>query len=152
MKESEDFQLRVYWEIRPEMTFHIDRALELAAKSGQKPPGHSRLKMASLIAYDRVGLFAGAALYANFDFIVIDSIWVDTVRQKQGIGKILIRKIEELTLEVNCNRVITSTLTFHGSIEFWLKMGFKEYARLDNSPRGGAIIYLEKSLANNEGK
>ena len=80
-----------------------------------------------------------------WNYLYIDIMWIDERYRKSGIGRRLIEKIEQLSIENGIYRSHLCTASFQ-SVGFYEKCGYKVFGRLDNMPEGETEYYLYKRL------
>ena len=75
----------------------------------------------------------------------IDYLWVRADLRRSGLGSRLLGAAEAEVTARGCDRIIVSSHTFQAP-DFYLKHGYIEYARTQDSPRGHADIHFVKDL------
>ena len=104
-------------------------------------------------SYDYFGIFvrsdAGATraglighIYAGWLFVNL--LWVHADLRRGGIGRFLLAEAEQRGLALGCHSVWLDTFSFQAP-EFYRKLGYREFARLDYPP-DHQRIFLKKPL------
>jgi ribosomal protein S18 acetylase RimI-like enzyme len=75
----------------------------------------------------------------------INSLWVDESIRRQGWGTKLVEKIEVEGAKRGCIISYTNTFPWQAP-QFYEKLGYKIYGKLDNFPKGESLIYFSKQL------
>jgi GNAT superfamily N-acetyltransferase len=105
--------------------------------------------------YDYFGLFvrddadairAGliGSLYGDWLFTAL--LWVDTELRRHRVGSGLIAEAEKRALAFGCHFAWVDTFSFQAP-EFYKKLGYAEFGRLDEYPPDHCRIFLKKRLA-----
>jgi len=89
----------------------------------------------------RAGLIASS--YAGWLFVNL--LWVHADLRRSGIGRGLMTEAEQRGREFGCHSVWLDTFSFQAP-EFYRKLGYREFARLDVPP-DHQRIFLRKQLA-----
>lgn len=111
------------------------------AKAGDH--GYSPLR---LFVRDENGTIVGgliADVYFGWTFVKI--LWVDERLRGHGLGAELMRRAEEAARELGCTGIWLDTFTFQAP-DFYRKLGFEEFGRLDEYPPGFSRHYFRKML------
>jgi GNAT superfamily N-acetyltransferase len=75
----------------------------------------------------------------------INSLWVEETLRGQGWGKKLMEAAENEGRLRGCTIIYTNTFTWQAP-EFYEKLGYKPYGKLDNFPPGSTLTYYYKKL------
>jgi len=75
----------------------------------------------------------------------IDILWIDESCRNKGLGTKLMRKIEEIACENNCNLIHVDTMSFQ-ALEFYKKLGYCVFGELSGYPNEFVRYYLKKEL------
>jgi GNAT superfamily N-acetyltransferase len=60
----------------------------------------------------------------------LEELVIDPIRQRQGIGRVLVRKAEQFAREQGCDKVeLESGLLRHGAHQFYKALGYQEVAK-----------------------
>jgi len=98
------------------------------------------------ICEDNKQVIAFAILVKINDQIILDSIAVDPLHQKKGIGNNFIKYIEQYLIEQKINKyqLYTNEKMFE-NIDWYQKIGFKIFKKV--TEKGFNRIYFEKQLS-----
>ena len=75
----------------------------------------------------------------------INSLWVDESIRKQGWGRKLMKAVEDEAIKRGCTVAYTNTFPWQAP-EFYKKLGYELYGRLDDLPKGSCLSYFCKKL------
>ncbi len=75
----------------------------------------------------------------------VNNLWVDENYRKLGLGKKLMNFVEKKAIKENCNGIQLDTFSFQAE-EFYIKLGFKEFGRINNYNNDFTRIYMHKDL------
>lgn len=75
----------------------------------------------------------------------INSLWVEESLRGQGFGSKLVELAEKEGKLRGCTISYTNTFTWQ-SPEFYKKLGYKEFGKIDNFPPGSTLSYFFKNL------
>jgi len=104
-------------------------------------------------SYDYFGIFvredgdaikAGLIGYIYAGWLFVNLLWVDADLRRGGIGRGLLAEAERRGLGLGCHSVWLDTFSFQAP-EFYRKLGYREFARLDYPP-DHQRIFLKKPL------
>jgi ribosomal protein S18 acetylase RimI-like enzyme len=133
-------EFEIYWTDKPmDKDFH-----EYRRQSGIQPPHQNESYI--FIKNNDDTLVGGSHLSFNYDFMVIESIWVSNDYKRQGLGIRLFNEIEEHAKKKACEHILLSTLSSMQALSFWEKVGFKIIGEVPDCPKGDMLIYLKKNL------
>ena len=79
------------------------------------------------------------------DWFYIKLLAVKPELQGQGFGRALVLRAEALARDKKCTGVWVNTYSFQAP-EFYTKLGFQEFGRLPNNPRGQDRVFLSKKF------
>lgn len=74
-----------------------------------------------------------------------DILWVSEEYRKSGLGTKLLREIEKIAVEENCNLIHLDTFDFQAK-DFYLKHGYEVFGVLEDCPENHCRYYLKKKL------
>ena len=101
----------------------------------------------SWIACDEHGeLVAALAGEIVWDWIYIDELWVAPDHRGHGLGRRLVAAAEALAKEQALQGVWLWTQSWEAE-DFYPKLGYSEFTRFENFPKGHTRIGYRKSLA-----
>ena len=80
-----------------------------------------------------------------WDYLYIDMMWIEEAHRGSGIGRELIRAVEELSMKHGVYRSHLCTASFQ-SLGFYEKCGYTVFGRLEEMPKGETEYYLHKRL------
>lgn len=75
----------------------------------------------------------------------IQTLWVDESLRNQGWGQKLLLAAETEAVKRGCTISYTNTFSWQAP-EFYLKLGYTQYGKLDGFPEGSCLSYLRKKL------
>lgn len=75
----------------------------------------------------------------------INSLWVDESLRNHGWGRKLMETVEEEGRKRGCTLAYTNTFTWQAP-EFYKKLGYTLYGKLENFPQGARLSYFCKDL------
>lgn len=99
-----------------------------------------------VFAYDtpeRQTLIGGVFGDLIWDWLHIDSLWVDEAYRGRGVGAALMRHAEEMARAQGIVNVHLETTGFQ-ALPFYRKLGFEVFGELPNKPAGWSWYYLKK--------
>jgi len=104
-------------------------------------------------SYDYFGIFlradagpirAGLIGHGYAGWLFVNLLWVHADLRRSGIGRGLLAEAEQRGLRLGCHSVWLDTFSFQAP-EFYRKLGYREFARLDYPP-DHQRIFLKKPL------
>ena len=90
----------------------------------------------------RGGVFGNCG---SFGWCYVDTLWVDEALRGQGYGAQLMNALESEAYSRSCTHVYLSTFSFQAG-EFYKKLGYTEFGRLNDFPPGHSRLFLRKEL------
>lgn len=93
----------------------------------------------------RKTVYGGVIATVLWNGLEINSLWVNESIRGQGWGTKLMAAAEAEGKARGCTVVYTNTFSWQAP-EFYLKLGYQPYGRLDNFPPGANLTYLYKRL------
>ena len=90
-------------------------------------------------------LIGGLIGYIDWGWLDIDVIWINEVYRGKGIGKHLVATAEQKARDKGIKRAKLCTFDFQ-ALEFYEKLGYIVYGKLDDYPEGHSFYYLRKNL------
>ena len=81
-----------------------------------------------------------------WDWIYIDELWVDEESRGTGLGKKLMQQAEEYAVSNNLRGLWLWTQSWQAA-DFYTQLGYEEFARFEDFPKGHSRIGFRKQLA-----
>jgi len=81
-----------------------------------------------------------------WNWLEIQYLFVEEEHRKSGYGRILIRELEKMAIERECDFIKLDTLSFQ-ALGFYLKEGYEIYGTIENAG-GHTHYYLKKDITN----
>ncbi|EED31847.1 histone acetyltransferase HPA2 [gamma proteobacterium NOR5-3] len=123
----------------------VTRGFEDYAVQQQAPP--YRARNLSWTADDEQTELAGALVGEIYwDWMFLDDLWVAPTHRGQGIGSRLVRAAENFAQEQALQGVWLWTQSWEAE-HFYPKLGYSEFTRFHDFPKGHTRIGYRKSLA-----
>jgi GNAT superfamily N-acetyltransferase len=113
----------------------------------QNPPQTSALL--HIFALDEHGALIGGITGRTHEipeWLEIATLWIDEDRQGQGLGREPMKLAEAEARQRGCVYARLATSQFQAP-DFYRKLGYSQYGRLDNCPRGETVYYFFKPLS-----
>ena len=112
-----------------------------------KSKGHPRKKeLFSIFLKDDSGKVLGGVMVSfEWNGMQIQTLWVDDAIRHQGWGSKLMKLVEEEAIKRGCTLAFTDTFTWQAP-EFYSKLGYFLYGKLENLPEGNSLSYYYKKL------
>jgi GNAT superfamily N-acetyltransferase len=108
-------------------------------------PPENRRELAVFVRDTEGQVVAGIAGDVRWEWAKVASIWVQPELQRRGLGSRLMAAFEDAAREEGCSFVRTSTYASQAR-DFYAKLGYREYATVDDYPPGDSKHYLVKAL------
>lgn len=93
------------------------------------------------LVYEGDEVVGGISGYVKRDWFYVDDLVVNPSVQSRGIGEQLIRHSEAYARTLS---VVGMHLKTFSASRFYEKMGFEEFGRLDDYPRGSSLVFYLK--------
>jgi len=84
-----------------------------------------------------------------WEWLRIEILAVDSALRGQGWGRKLVEAAETLAVDAGCRGAWVDTFTFH-SPEFYRRLGYSEFGRIDDYPRGQSRFFFSKQFHANQ--
>ena len=96
---------------------------------------------------DDAGRTAGGVTgnWSSFGWLYVNSLWVDERLRGQRFGTRLMELIEKAAIKHGCQYSYLNTMTYQAP-DFYRKLGYEEFARLENFPPGYSRLFFRKTL------
>ncbi len=109
--------------------------------------GHTRKSEKYFIFLkDEKGRVLGAVIVTFlWNGMEIDSLWVDETIRGKGWGRKLMEAVEKEGVKRGCTVAYTNTFPWQAP-EFYEKIGYSLYGKLEDFPKGSYLSYYSKKL------
>ena len=77
--------------------------------------------------------------------IFIDVLWIDEKHRKQGLGSLLLNKLEDVCRKNDYTMIHLDTFDFQAK-DFYMKNGYEIFGVLEDCPEGHNRYYMKKNL------
>ncbi|MBU1445809.1 GNAT family N-acetyltransferase [Patescibacteria group bacterium] len=122
----------------------IQEGLKEHNKKFTNPDNHEKL---SVLLKDDDGKVLGGLLGGTYwDWLHIDSLWLDESMRNQGYGQQLLQEAEKEAIKRGCKHVHLDSHDFQ-AVEFYKKNGYIIAGQLDDLPEGYTRYLMKKDLA-----
>jgi len=99
-----------------------------------------------IVARDHGGRIVGGLKgQADYAWLYIDWLWVEEDMRRRGLGRRLMEEAEAFADGRDCVGCFVQSATFQAP-EFYKRLGYREFGRLDDLLPGHAIVWLCKRL------
>jgi GNAT superfamily N-acetyltransferase len=99
-----------------------------------------------LVRDDSGEIRAGLDAYVYAGWLSVHNLWVAADLRRRGIGGGLMAEAESRARMLRCHSVRLDTFSFEAP-EFYRKLGYQEYARLDYPPDHQRIFFKKQLIA-----
>ena len=107
---------------------------------------HDGRRQSLILALRRDGAFVGGLTGQTFmGWLAVDGLWVAADQRRQGHATGLLARAEEEARARGATDCVLDTFSFQAP-DFYRKLGYREFARLDGFPAGHCRHYMTKSL------
>jgi GNAT superfamily N-acetyltransferase len=107
--------------------------------------GKSDYRPLTLTIRSRGKIVGGLAAETFWSWMFVSLLWVSDKHRGRGHGSALIRTAEAEARSRGVRNVYLDTFSFQAP-EFYEKLGYREFARLDEFPAGHRRFWLTKAL------
>jgi len=90
-------------------------------------------------------IVAGLAAHTAFGWMFIEVLWVSDGKRRKGLGRALMEKAEGEARKRGVQNAYLNTFSFQAR-PFYRKLGYKEFARLNDFPSGHSFHWMTKAL------
>ena len=90
-------------------------------------------------------LIGGAVGKINWNWLDVSLLWVANETRGSGLGSSLMRRLEEEAVTRGCSNAHLDTFSYQAK-PFYEKLGYSEFARLEDYPPGHVRFFLRKRL------
>lgn len=94
---------------------------------------------------DAGAVIGGIIGYSQSTWLYIDNFVLPDGARGRGLGRKILARAEAVGRERGCTNVYLTTLSWQAK-PFYVKQGYREFARLDDFPPGHARHYMTKEL------
>ncbi len=112
----------------------------------QSAPPYHKERLNWTVQNEQGELIAALTADLLWDWLYIDELWVDERCRGTGMGKQLMSQAEEYAKTRVLSGLWLWTQSWQAPV-FYQRLGFEEFARLEDFPKGHSRIGLRKSLA-----
>lgn len=108
--------------------------------------GYDDAQRVVLLVRDAHGEIAGGLLgYTFWDWLAIDTLWLDEAARGQGLGTRLLQAAEEEAIARGISRALVDTMDWQAP-EFYQRHGYELFGELDGFAGGHKRYYFRKQL------
>ncbi len=105
-------------------------------------PGFNQTAVFARIDNSVVG---GAVGLINWNWLYVSTLWVSPDQRNAGLGSRLLNELMQVGNRRGCIDVHLDTFTFQAP-GFYEKLGFEQFARLDNYPDGHSRCFYRRKI------
>lgn len=113
---------------------------------GRGAPDYAKERVKWLVADEREGLKAVLTAEIVWDWIYVDELWVAAELRGTGLGRQLMHLAEEFAENQGLQGIWLWTQTWQ-AVGFYSRLGYEEFTRFDDFPKGHARVGFRKLLA-----
>ncbi|WP_409293072.1 GNAT family N-acetyltransferase [Peribacillus sp. SCS-37] len=107
---------------------------------------HGRYRKVNLFVKDEEGgILGGILCEICWDWMEVKYLFIEDEKRKSGLGRRLLSEAEKVAAEKGCTYIKLDTLSFQ-AFDFYRKMGYQEYGRIENAGGKFSHHYLKKDL------
>lgn len=111
----------------------------------QNAPEYKKERVRWLAFDERKDVRAVLTADILWDWIYIDELWVSRKLRGQGLGRQLVQLAEEFALSQDLQGIWLWTQSWQGE-GFYKQLGYSQFTRFDNFPKGHSRIGFRKKL------
>jgi GNAT superfamily N-acetyltransferase len=116
----------------------------VAFNSGHAPP--EQWHRVGAFVRDADGAVVGGTIgETHWNWLFVSHLWVDDAIRGRGLGRDLMRAMEEAAVAAGCSSVHLDTHDFQ-ALPFYEHLGFEQFAVLDDYPTGHTRHFLRKGI------
>ena len=108
-------------------------------------PGQTFATFAIFVRDDAGAIRGGLLGYTYAGWLFVNLLWVGQELRRAGIGRALMTEAERRALALGCHSIWLDTFSFQAP-DFYRKLGYREFGRLDYPP-DHQRIFLQKQLS-----
>jgi ribosomal protein S18 acetylase RimI-like enzyme len=121
---------------------HIARKLD---DFNKEPLGEANYKPLTTTARDN-GRIVGGLVGATFHgWFYIEALWIDDAWRNRGLGRSLLQTAEAEARQRGVRNAYVDTFSFQAP-GFYKKLGYEEFGKLDDFPKGHTRYWMTKAL------
>lgn len=109
--------------------------------------GDARWTPLTIVAREGRRIVGGLKGHTHWDWLFVALLWLDESRRGGGLGSKLLRLAEQEARRRGCRRAWLDTFSFQAPA-FYKKMGYREFGRLRDYPRGHTRHFFTRQLTN----
>lgn len=113
--------------------------------ASQQAPSFEKESLKWVVRNSRGEVTAAMTAMLLWDWLYIDELWVADETRGTGLGRQLMEAGEALALAEGLEGIWLWTQSWQAE-GFYLRLGYQEFTRFDNFPRGFSRIGLRKTL------
>jgi GNAT superfamily N-acetyltransferase len=107
--------------------------------------GKSDFRTLALTVGEKGKIVGGLTAETYWGWMYVHLLWVSEPHRGQGLGRKLMEKAEAEARKRGVRGVLLESFTFQAP-EFYMKLGYREFGRLEGFPPGHDRVYLTKAL------
>jgi GNAT superfamily N-acetyltransferase len=121
-------------------------ASELREFSESRSEIRDRMEVTVIIRDAESGILAGLRGVTAWRWLYISHVWVAESARNRKLGTSLVLAAETEAKKRGCLNVHLETFSFQ-ALDFYLKLGYRQFAALEDFPPGHTRFFLRKSLS-----
>jgi GNAT superfamily N-acetyltransferase len=102
-------------------------------------------KPLAITVEERGKVVGGLVGETYLDWLAIELLWISDEHRRKGLGKLLLAKAESEARKRGARNVYLNTFSFQAP-GFYERLGYKEFGRLSDFPKGHSRHWLQKAL------
>lgn len=135
--------LTVSIEIDPEIARFIGEGLNRYNYEAGGPHNDQDLWIVARDESDAV--IGGLKGSSEYRWLFVEWLWIAAEARKRGLGVQLLGRAEEVARQRGCIGVHLDSYSFQAP-EFYKRLGYEEFGRIDDYPPGQSRVWLKKRL------
>ena len=123
-----------------------NRIIDPLSAYNEAKAGPRNSKEFTVSVHSETGAFVGGLLgFTHWNHFFVSALYVHQQFRKEGIGRELMKRAEALALEQGCDVIYLDSFDYQAP-EFYEKLGFKVFGKLEDYPPGHQRFYLMKRI------